>query len=150
MRVLFIAVVSLFIAAGTAQADSDLVVKASPFGVKETLDRLEGVFKKKGVTVFARIDHAAGAAKVGAKLAPAEVIIFGNPKLGTPLMQSQPRIGIDLPMKVLAWKDSAGKVWLAYTPADTLAKRHGITDRAKVFKNMAGALDKLTNAALKP
>ena len=149
MRILVIAVVSLFLVAGTAQADSDMVVKPSPFGVKETLDRLEGVFKKKGVTVFARIDHAAGAAKVGAKLAPAEVIIFGNPKLGTPLMQSQPRNGIDLPMKILAWKDKAGNVWLAYTPADTLAKRHGIKDRAKVFKNMAGALDKLTNAALK-
>jgi uncharacterized protein (DUF302 family) len=125
MRTLLIAVLSLFVVTTTALADSGLTVKESPYGVKETLYRLEGVFKKKGVTIFARIDHAAGAAKVGAKLAPAEDILFGNPKLGTPLMQSQPKIGIDLPMKVLVWEDGSGKVRLAYTPADVLAKHYG-------------------------
>jgi uncharacterized protein (DUF302 family) len=127
MRILLIAVLSLFISATTAQAD-DLVVKDSVYGVKETFDRLEGIFKKKGVTIFARINHAAGAAKAGARLAAAEVILFGNPKLGTPLMQSQAEIGIDLPMKVLVWQDAGGKTKLAYTPADVLAKRHGIRD----------------------
>jgi len=107
------------------------------------------VFKKKGVTVFARVNHAAGAKKIGAKLPPTEVIIFGNPKIGTPLMQSDQHIGIDLPLKVLAWRDKKGKVMIAYNDPRFLAKRHHIENRDKVFKGMAGALNKLTDAALK-
>ena len=130
-----------------AQADA-LVVKASPHDVATTLDRLTKVLESKGITVFARIDHAAGAAKVEAELRPTSVLIFGNPKLGTPLMQSNQLIGLDLPLKALAWQDGDGKVWLAYTNAGELKARYAINDRDKLFQTMAGALDGLTNAAL--
>lgn len=134
--------------ATAAQADAGLVTKQSPYGVGETLDRLEKVLTSKGITVFARIDHAAGATKIGSELPATEVLIFGNPKLGTPLMQSNRAIGIDLPLKALVWEDAAGQVWLAYNQPAYLSDRHDIKDRDKVFANMNGALDNLTNAAL--
>ena len=135
--------------ASPASADDPLVVKASPYSVKTTLDRLSAILTRKGITVFARIDHAAGAHKVGMELAPTELLLFGNPKLGTPLMKANRRIGIDLPLKALAWRDANGKVWLAYTRADALRARYGVAGVDKVFAKMRGALDKLTNAALK-
>jgi uncharacterized protein (DUF302 family) len=85
--------------------------------------------------------------KVGKKLRPTQVLIFGNPKLGTPLMQSARSIGIDLPMKVLAWQDKKGDVWVAYNDPAYLAKRHGIKNRDKLFKKMSGVLNKLTSKA---
>ncbi len=148
MRSLIFAFALLFIAGSAAQAGEGLVVKSSPYSVAKTLDRLEGIFKKKGITVFARIDHAAGAAKVGEKMEPTQLIIFGNPKLGTPLMQSQRKIGIALPLKVLAW-ESKGTVKIAYTKPSQLSKRYGVVDRDPVLRKIAGALDKLTNAAIK-
>lgn len=132
-----------------AQAADGLVIKTSDFGVTKTIDRLGIALERKGITVFKRVNHAKGAAKVGLDLAAAEVILFGNPKLGTPLMQSNPMIGLDLPLKALAWKDADGTVKLAYTDADWLAKRYGITDKAKVFKVMAGALNKFRDMATK-
>ena len=133
-----------------AQAGHDgLVTKTSDYGVQETIDRLEKVFKKKGVTVFAKINHGAGAKKIGAKLSPTQIIIFGTPKIGTPLMQSNQKIGIDLPLKVLAWKDKNGKVMIAYNDPKYLAKRHHIKDRDNVFGKMGGAVNNLTNAAIK-
>lgn len=131
------------------QAADGLVVKTSDFGVTKTIDRLGIALERKGITVFKRVNHAKGAASVGMDLPAAEVIIFGNPKLGTPLMQSNPMIGLDLPLKALAWQDADGSVKLAYTDADWLAKRYGITDKAKVFKVMAGALNKFTDMATK-
>ncbi|NQV83645.1 MAG: DUF302 domain-containing protein [Rhodospirillales bacterium] len=113
------------------------------------MNRLEAVFKKKGITVFAKINHKAGADKIKAKLAPTQVIIFGTPKIGTPLMQSDQHIGIDLPLKVLVWKNQKGGVSIAYNDPKYLAGRHHITNRDKVFANMAGALNKLTDAAVK-
>lgn len=124
-----------------------LVALESKFGVKETLDRLAAELDKRGMKVAARIDHAAGAKAVGMELPPTEVLMFGNPKLGTPLMQSAPAIGIDLPMKVLAWQDKAGKVWIGYTAPDALKARHGIADRDELFKTMAAALDGLARSA---
>ncbi len=97
---------------------------ASRFGAKETMDRLEAEVKAKGLTVFARIDHAAGAAAVGMPLRPTEVLIFGNARGGTPLMQSNQTAGIDLPLKALVYQDAAGKVWLAYNDPDWIAQRH--------------------------
>lgn len=132
-----------------AEPGSGLIVKESPHSAAETLDRLTRVLEAKGITVFARIDHAAGAAKVGADLAATQLLIFGNPKLGTPLMQSNRMIGLDLPLKALAWEED-GQTYLAYPSAGALALRHGISDRGKVFATMAAALDGLTNAALKP
>ena len=147
MRAIFIAAVSAVLISSAALAHSGLIVKPSTHGVTETLDRLEAVLKKKGVTVFARVDHAAGAKKAGLALAPTQVLIFGNPKLGTPLIQSNRAIGIDLPLKVLAWKDDNGKVWLAYNDPAYLAKRHAIADRGPVFAKMAKILGKLTGIA---
>lgn len=134
-----------------AQANAEaLIKKASPYTVTKTLDRLTKILKSKGLTIFARVDHAAGAEKVGMKMLPTQLLIFGNPKAGTPLMMSNRTIGIDLPLKALAWKDKAGKVWLAYTSPAELKQRYNINDRDKVFGKITGALGKLTDAAVKP
>jgi uncharacterized protein (DUF302 family) len=105
-------------------SEDGLITIASKFSVKVSLDRLEADLKAKDVTVFARIDHAAGAASVAMPLRPTELLIFGNPKAGTPLMQSNQTIGIDLPLKILGWQDSDGKVWLTYGDPTWLARRH--------------------------
>lgn len=133
--------------AGGAAAQTGLIVKPSAHGVIETLDRLEDMLAEKDITVLARIDHARGARSVQMPLPATELLIFGNPKLGTPLMQSAPSVAIDLPMKALAWEDGDGKVWLAYNDPAYLAERHGIADQAEVVKIMTGALDQLTDAA---
>ena len=96
----------------------------SPHGPKETMDRLESLLKKKGLTIFARIDHAAGAAEIGKKLRATELLIFGNPQGGTPFMECSQTVGIDLPLKVLVWEDASGQVWLGYNDPLFLAKRH--------------------------
>ena len=106
-------------------ADNGLITVPSAHGVKETIDRFESDMKSKGMTIFARIDHAAGAKEAGLVLRPTELLIFGNAKSGTPLMQSYQAIGIDLPLKALAWEDAAGKVWLSYNDPAWLAARHG-------------------------
>lgn len=98
----------------------------SSFGAKETADRLAAAVAGKGMTVFARIDHAAGAAAVGMALRPTELLVFGNARGGTPLMQADQAIGIDLPLKALIYEDAAGKVWLAYNDPRWLAQRHGL------------------------
>lgn len=150
MRQAIIALLAIIMLAPAAFAGMGLVTKKSAHSVTQTLDRLEGALKDKGIVVFARIDHAAGAKKAGLHLRPTELLIFGNPKLGTPLMQSTQTIGIDLPLKVLAWEDENGQVWLTYNAPAFLANRHGITDRAQVLKKMTGALQKLTDVATKP
>jgi uncharacterized protein (DUF302 family) len=133
-----------------AHADDDnLVIKPSRHSVTETLDGLTAALTRAGIRVMARIDHAAGAKKVGKSLPPTELLIFGNPKLGTPLMMSKRTMGLDLPMKVLAWQDDKGKVWLAYTKPEVLKQRNGITDRDPLFAKMTKALNKLTDAASK-
>jgi uncharacterized protein (DUF302 family) len=148
MRTVLVAAIILFAAVTPAAAGEGLVTKASPYSVSKTIDRLEAIFKKKGITVFARIDHAAGAAKIGKTLPPTELIIFGNPKLGTPLMESVRKIGIALPLKILAW-EADGKVKIAYTKPSQLARRYGVVDRDPVVAKIAGALNNLTNAAIK-
>ena len=105
-----------------------------------TLDRLEAIFKAKGITVFARVDHAAGAKKVGEDMAPTQLLLFGNPKLGTPLMKINREAGFDLPMKALAWTDDAGKTWLAVTDPAVLKSRYGLEAAAPVIKKMTGAV----------
>jgi uncharacterized protein (DUF302 family) len=101
-----------------------LVTLRSTYAPKETMKRLETEVKAKGLTVFARIDPAAEAAEVGLSLRPTELLIFGNPKGGTPLMQSVQTTGIDLPLKILIWQDEAGKTWLLYNDPSWLAKHH--------------------------
>jgi uncharacterized protein (DUF302 family) len=117
----------------------------SSHSVKETIDRLAADVTAKGLTVFARVDHAKGAQDVGLELRPTELLIFGNARGGTPLMQAQQTAGIDLPLKALAWEDAGGKVWLAYNDPEWIAARHGITSPAT--KTLAGALGALTKAA---
>jgi len=135
-------------AAPSAWAGDTLVTKKSPHTVATTLDRLEAALKKKGIAIAARWRHSAAAKKAGMSLRPTELLIFGNPKLGTPLMQSNQQIGLALPMKVLAYEDDKGQVWVAYTAPAALAAAYGITDRDEVVKQMTGALDKLTNQAI--
>jgi uncharacterized protein (DUF302 family) len=107
-------------------SDDGLITIASKFSVKETIERLASTVTSKGMTVFGRVDHSAGAAEVGMPLRPTEVLIFGNAKGGTPLMQAKQAIGIDLPLKALAWEDANGKVWLTANDPAWLARRHGL------------------------
>ena len=135
------ALVCLVCLLGPARADDGLVTVASIGSVKETIDRLEAAVTAGGATVFARVDHAAGAAKVDQALRPTMLLIFGNPKGGTPLMQSRQTIGLDLPQKALAWEDASGKVWLTYNDPGWLAARHGAGPGvAKVVEAQAAAL----------
>lgn len=122
--------------AGQARADGDrLIVLKNDFGVIKTLDRLGNALGRKGIKIFARINHASGGD------------FFGTPKIGTPLMISNPAIGLDLPLKAVAWQAADGAVMLAYSDPAWLAKRYGIDDRDEVFKKMAGALAKFTAMA---
>jgi uncharacterized protein (DUF302 family) len=126
-------------------ADNGIISKSSGSSVPETADRLENVVKAKGLTVFARIDHGAEAEKVGSKLPPMQLLIFGNPKAGTAMMNSSPTIGIDLPLKALAWEDKNGKVWLSYNSPDYLQQRHDLKE--EFLKNLA-AIGVLVEQAL--
>ena len=132
------------------QAGDGMVTVQSQHSVADTMDRFEKAVRAAGMGVFARIDHAKGAAKAGMQLAPTELIIFGNPKIGTQLMQSNQRIGLDLPLKALVWQDAKGMVWLGYTGPDHLLGRFDITDRAELQKKMTGALGKFAAAATGP
>jgi uncharacterized protein (DUF302 family) len=128
-----------------------LTTVESHFGPKETLDRLEADVKAKGLTVFARIDHSAGATAVGLNLLPTAVLIFGNAKGGTPLMQSNQLIGIELPVKILVWQDTSGKTWLSYVDPADLAKRYGLpAETATAVGNLGGVLRALTAQAAGP
>ena len=123
-------------------------VRESCFGPAETADRLVAAVTTRGMTVMARIDHAAAAAKVGLELRPTEVLVFGNPKAGTPLMQAQQSIGIDLPLKMLAWEDAAGKVTLSYNDMVWLAGRHRLPPEVEPQLNaLASLLATLAKAA---
>jgi uncharacterized protein (DUF302 family) len=129
-------------------AADGLITLRSSYGPKETMNRLETEVKAKGLTVFARIDHAAGAAEVGLPLPPTEVLIFGNAKGGTPLMQSVQTIGIDLPLKVLVWQDASGTTWLSYNDPSWLAKRHGASPNVEgTVTALTGALHAFAKAA---
>jgi len=120
----------------------------SEFGAKETMDRLEALVKTNGMVVFARIDHAAGAREVGLALRPTELLIFGNAKAGTPLMQLNQVIGIDLPLKALVWEDAKGKTRLSYDEPVWLASRHGLGGESEVaVQRMTSALRGLAKSA---
>lgn len=125
-----------------------LVKKQSPYGVSETLDRLERMLEDKGITVALRWPHGQRAGDVDIDLRATEVMIFGNPKIGSHLMTSAQTAGIDLPMKALAWKDAQGQVWLGYNDPAYIAERHGIDDRGDTIEKMSKALAKLTDKAV--
>ena len=129
-------------------AADGLITIRSSHGPKETMTRLEAAVQAKGLTVFAHVDHAAGAAEVGLSLRPTDLLIFGNAKGGTPLMQSVQTVGIDLPLKALVWQDASGSTWLAYNDPAWLAKRHGLTREADASVSaLAAALAALAKAA---
>lgn len=127
-------------AAGEAPAADGLVRVSSAHSVGTTLDRLAEMLESKGLTVFARVDHRANAAGADLEMRAAQVLIFGNPKLGTPLMKAAPTVAIDLPQKALAYKDAQGQVWLAYNDPAHLAERHGITGQDGVLNKIDKAL----------
>lgn len=124
-----------------------LVTIPSQHEVAITTDNLVAALEAAGITVFARIDHGAGAAKVGNELSPTELVIFGNPKLGTKLMGCGQTVAIDLPLKALIWQDSGGQVWLSYNDPAYLAARHGIEGCDPVIEKMTGALARFSAAA---
>ncbi len=125
-----------------------LITIPSAHSAKETIDRIESDVRSKGMTIFARIDHAAGAKEAGLALLPTLLLIFGNAKGGTPLMQDKQSIGIDLPLKALAWEDASGKTWLSYNDLEWLAKRHGLGAKVdNVVKGLAAALGAILQKA---
>ncbi|HEY4012625.1 MAG TPA: DUF302 domain-containing protein [Polyangiaceae bacterium] len=126
-----------------------LTTVPSKFGPKETMDQLEAAVRGKGLTVFARIDHAAGAAVAGLSLRPTELLVFGNARGGTPLMQAAQTAGIDLPLKALVWQDADGKTWLAYDEPTWIAARHGAHVET-VVAALGAALAGLARAATEP
>ena len=130
-------------------ADNGLVTIVSNHTVKDTIDRVEAGLAAKGIAVFARIDHSAGAASVDMPLRPTELLIFGNPRAGTPLMQSRQSIGIDLPLKLLGWQDDSGRAWLSYNDVAWLARRHGLgPDAAPAIDALARFIADLAAAAV--
>jgi uncharacterized protein (DUF302 family) len=132
-----------------ASAADGLITVKSPVNAKTTMDRVEAQAKERGLNIFARIDHAAGAAKIDKTLRPTEVLIFGNPQGGTPFMECAQTVGIDLPLKALVWEDAAGQVWLGYNDPAYLAQRHAVPECA-VAGNIAKALAGIAQAATAP
>jgi uncharacterized protein (DUF302 family) len=125
-----------------------MTIVQSHFDAKTTMDRMAEAVEAHGITVLARIDHAAAAAKAGLALRPTEVLIFGNPKAGTPLMQAEQTVGIDLPLKALVWQDAEGKTWLGYNEPNWIAARHGVgSDQTKTVEAMAAGLAVLAKEA---
>lgn len=133
---------ALFFSMPALANESGIIAKPSKYSVAESIDRVESAAKAKGIIVFARIDHRAAAEKVGLTLRPTQLLLLGNPKGGTPLMAAVPSMAIDLPMKVLAWQDQDGKVWVGYNSPDYMKQRHGLSDeQAKPLGAIGGLID---------
>lgn len=149
MKQIIAAAMLACLTAGAAQAKNDDIVKVQAKGdVSSTMDALVAAVEGAGATVFARVDHSGGAQSVEMELTPSELLIFGNPKLGTPAMQDNPLAGLYLPLRVLVYSDGAGQVWLAYEdPREMLDDLGGISSDAKYIEMMTGALTKLTAKA---
>jgi uncharacterized protein (DUF302 family) len=146
-RMLIFLLLFVLFAVTAASAGEGLVTVKSSYKAKETADRVERLAKERGMTLFDRIDHAEGARAVGMPLRPTEVLIFGNPKGGTPLMMCEQRVGIDLPLKMLVWEDENGAVWIGYSDPEALKGRYGITGCDQVLGKMKGFLGKLASDA---
>jgi len=140
MRKHLLAILLLGLVAIPASASEGMISVKSAHSVSTTADRLENILQAKGMTVFKRIDHAAGAASVGKELRPTELVIFGNPGVGTPLMLCSHSIAIDLPQKALIWEDTGGQVWFSYNDPQYLALRHNTQGCDAVLKKVATAL----------
>lgn len=118
-----------------SKADNGIVSKPSNHAVDETVEKLKGILQAKGVALFALVDHSGEAEKIGLKMRPTKLLIFGSPKAGTPLMQATPSIAIDLPLKILVWEDGQAKVWVSYNSPAYLQKRHGLPQ--ELLQNIA-------------
>jgi uncharacterized protein (DUF302 family) len=133
----------------TARAESaDLIVKESAVDFATTVQRLQAEIEKRGATIVATVDHAAAAKASGLELRPTTVIIFGNPALGTPLMEERQTAGLDLPLRVLIWEDASDKVQIGYRPPSQITDAHGIENLGDVTDKMAGALNAITDTAV--
>jgi len=147
-KLIFTALLILSIAIPTEAADGVVNVQ-STFNVEESADRMESILKEKGMTIFNRIKHSEGAGKVGIELRDTELIIFGNPKVGSPLMKCQQSVAIDLPQKALIWEDDEDKVWISYNDPRYLGERHNITDCEEVILKIEKALAGIAKSASK-
>ena len=158
MRILLIAAISILLIvmlsslsfAPSEKPGDGLIKVKSHHSVKQTADRFESLIKEKGITLFIRINHSENAKRVEKELRPTELLIFGNPNLGTPLMHAKQSVAIDLPQKALVWEDETGQVWIAYNDPQYMVKRHSITGRDEVIKKIEGALSKFTEKAASP
>lgn len=150
MRTVFFLLIVLLVASAPVLAEEGIVSVKSPHGVKETADRLEKAAKGKGMTIFNRVNHAENAQKIGITLRPTELLIFGNPKVGSPLMQCSQSAAIDLPQKALIWEDEKGQVWLSYNNPEYLGERHTIQGCDKIIAKIKKALSGLAKAASAP
>lgn len=146
MRAVILALVTLF-SAQSAFAQDGLNTVESPFDVATTIDKLTAALESKGMTIFGRVNHAANAEKVDLPLRPTEVLIFGNPKLGTPMMNCAPTMAIDLPQKMLAWQDADGQTHLGWNDPAWLQARHGIEGCDEVLQKVSAALANFAKAA---
>ncbi|WP_192888691.1 DUF302 domain-containing protein [Vibrio bathopelagicus] len=146
-RIISLGIIALSASFSVAASDG-LVKYESNYSVKDTADRFEDIAKSKGLTLFARVDHQKNAASVNLELRPTEVIIFGNPKVGTPLMQCAQDVAIDLPQKVMVSEDDNKKVWLTYNNPTYLMERHQIQGCDEVIKKISGVLSKLSEATV--
>lgn len=145
-KIIFGFMFACLFAASVAASEGIISVK-SAHSVSVTTDRLETILGTKGMTVFARIDHAAGAQKAGKTLLPTELLVFGNPKIGTPLMLCGRSIAIDLPQKALIWQNAAGETWISYNDPQFLKQRHNTEGCDEVLQKVSMALQKFTNKA---
>jgi uncharacterized protein (DUF302 family) len=147
---LTVSVAFVFLVLSSPLMAADLVTKQSPHSVSETLDRLEALLAQNGIGVMARIDLAANAERSGLELAPSQLLLFGDPAKGTLLMQEEAVVGIDFPMKALAWEDADGVVWLAYVVPSSIADERGVSGAQDTVAAMDAGLNKLTDAAIAP
>lgn len=142
-----LAALVLCLITSVATAADGLIAVKSPYKARDTMNRFEEIVKQRGLNVFPRVDHAAGAARVGRSVRPTELLIFGNPQGGTPFMECAQSVGIDLPLKALTWEDAAGQAWIGYNDPAFLAARHQVPQCAAV-ENLRKALAGLVEAAV--
>lgn len=147
MRALILLLALALATAVAAGPPPGTITKGSAHSVAETAERLARALEDEGVRVFARIDHAAGARGAGIALRPTELVIFGEPGLGSHLLNVEQSVGIDLPMKALVWRDVNGKVWLTYNEPAYIARRHAIDNRQRIVEKLSAALDEFTDIA---
>ena len=147
MRIKIITALSILLIATPVVAADGVINVPSAFTVEETADRMERILSEKGMTIFNQIKHSEGASKVGVELRETELIIFGNPKVGSPLMKCQQSVAIDLPQKALIWRDENSRVWISYNDPEYLKKRHNITGCDEVISKIEKALSGITKAA---